>query len=162
MNKSLLFLLLILIGAGTIFFFLPSDENTIRSNLSALAEYASTSPADAPIAALKKASLAAKLCTTPCVIQFEMVNIDRGFDKKVLMNHIIMMKRMLPDTQFTFHDTAIDFPENNKAELVTTLRLKGKMNDNRFTDVYEISIHAEKIKGDWLFSSFSVVEFLKK
>lgn len=162
MNKNLLLLLLILIAAGSAFFFLPNDEKTIRSNLTTLAEYASSSPADTPIAVLKDGSFAAKLCSTPCSIYFESFNIDRDFDRKALTDHILMMKKMLPDTQFTFHDTVIDFPEKNKAELVTTLRLKGKMNDNRFTDVYEISAHAEKIKSNWLFSSFSVVEFLKK
>jgi len=162
LNKNLFLLLLILIGVGTVFFFLPNDEKKIRNHLSTLAEYASSSPADAPMAVLKKVSLAAKLCSTPCSIHFESFNIDRDFDKKALTDHILMMKKMLPDTQFTFHDTAIDFPENNRAELLTTLRLKGKINDNRFTDVYEISIHAEKIKSSWFFSSFRIVEFLQK
>ncbi len=162
MNKNLFLLLLILIAAGAVFFFLQNDEKKIRSNLTTLAEYASSSPADTPIAVLKDVSLAAKLCSTPCSIHFESFNIDQDFDKKALTDHILMMKRMLPDTQFTFHDTVIDFPGDNNADLVTTLRLKGKMNDDRFMDVYEISIHAEKIKSHWFFSSFSVVEFLKK
>ena len=162
MSKNLFLLLLILIAAVAVFFFLPNDEKTIRRNLTTLAEYASSSPADTPIRILKDVSLAAKLCSTPCLIHFESFNIDRDFDKKALTDHILMIKKMLPDTQFTFHDTIIDFPEKNRAELLTTLRLKGKMHDNHFTDVYEINIHAEKTKTNWFFSSFSVVEFLKK
>ena len=162
MNRNLVLFLLILVAAGTFFFLLPNDEKKIRSNLTTLAEYTSSSPADTPIAMLKNVSLAAKLCSTPCSIHIESFHIERDFDKKALTDHILMMKKMLPDTQFTFHDTIIDFPENNRAELMTTLRLKGKISDNRFTDAYEISIDAEKIKSNWFFTSFNVVEFLEK
>ncbi len=161
MNKKL-FLLLLLLTVAAVFLFLPNDDKRIRNNLTSLAEYSSSSPNETALATLKKTTLAAKLCSNPCVIHIESFAVDREFDKKALQDHILMMKKMLPDTHFSFHDTILDFPGNNRAELMTTLQLKGKMNDNRFTDVYEINIHAEKIKSDWFFSSFTVVEFMKQ
>ncbi len=162
MNTKLFLLLLILLTAAAIFLFLPNDEKKICNNLASLAEYSSSAPEETAIAILKKAALAAKLCSNPCVIHIESFTIDREFDTKALTDHILMMKKMLPDTHFSFHDTVLDFPEDDRAELMSTLRLKGKMNDNRFTDVYEISIHAEKIKNGWFFSSFTVVEFMEQ
>lgn len=162
MNRTLLFLLLAVFAAIAVILFLPSDEKKIRANLANLAEYSSSSPEENAIAALKKGALAAKLCSTPCAVQIESFNIGREFDKKALTDHILMMKKMLPDTRFGFHDTVINFPEDDRAELITTLRLKGKIDDTRFTDVYELNIQAEKIKSDWLFSSFTVVEFMEQ
>jgi hypothetical protein len=161
MNKKIL-LVLILIAATAAFFLFPSDEKKIRNNLDSLAEYCSSASKETAIAALKKVALAGKLCSDPCMIQIESFDIHRDFKKKELTDHILMMKKMLPDTHFTFHDTTINFPLDNRAELTTTLRLTGKIDTDRFTEAYELSITADKIDGDWLFSSFSVVEFMEQ
>ena len=162
MNTKLFFLLLILLAAAAVFLFLPNDEKKIRNNLTSLAEYSSSSPEESAITTLKKAAFAAKLCSTPCLVHIDSFNIGREFDNKELTDHILMMKKMLSDTHFSFHDTGISFPENDRAEIMSTLRLKGKIDDTRFTDAYELSIHAKKIKSDWFFFSFTVVEFMEQ
>jgi hypothetical protein len=63
---------------------------------------------------------------------------------------------------FSFHDTVLDIVADNRAEATTTLRLNGKTVDGQFTDAYEIKITVEERDGNWLFSSFAVVEFMKK
>ena len=161
MNKKML-LLLIFIAAAAAFFLFPGDEKKIRSNLSALAEYCSSASEETGIASLKKVALAGKLCSNPCMVQIESFDINRDFSKKELTDHILMMKKIMPGTHFTFHDTTINFPLDNRAELTTTLRLTGKMKNDRFTDAYELSITTDKIDGDWLFSSFRVVEFMEQ
>ncbi len=102
------------------------------------------------------------MCSDPCAVQFLSFSIDRDFDRKELTDHILMMKKTLPTTRFTFHDTSIAFPEENRAAITTTLRLTGKIANDRFTDAYEFDIGAEKIEGKWLFSSFTVVEFMEQ
>ena len=162
-NKTLLILLAaLLVAVGTIFFLLPSDEKKIRRNLASLADYCSSTREETAIEALKKGALAARLCSNPCRVQIESFHIAREFNKKEISDHILMMKKMLANTHFTFHDTVIDFPADKRAEIMTTLRLKGKTEDNRFTEAYEINITVEKKDGDWFFSSFTVVEFLEQ
>jgi hypothetical protein len=73
-----------------------------------------------------------------------------------------MMKKRLPNTSFSFHDTVIDIVDGNRAEVITTLRINGKIVDEQFTDAYELDIVVDKKGGDWRFSSFTVVEFMKK
>jgi hypothetical protein len=51
---------------------------------------------------------------------------------------------------------------DNRAEVITTLRINGRIVDQQFTDAYEIEIVVDKKDGDWRFSSFTVVEFMKK
>lgn len=162
MNKKIV-LFLICMGAATAAFFLfPSDEKKIQSNLNALADYCSTTGNDKAIAALTKISLAGKLCSNPIKVEVQSFDINRDLSRKELTDHILMMKKMLPDTEFTFYDTTILFPEKNRAELTTTLRLSGQVKDNRFTDAYELTIHTDKIDGKWLFSSFKVIEFIEQ
>ncbi len=161
LNKTHI-LLLILAAAATLYLFLPSDEKKIRNNLSSLAEYCSSSPEDAPLAVLKNGALAAKRCSDPCSVEIESLSIEHSFTRKELTDHILLMKKTLGNTTFTFHDTVVEFPEENRADLLSTLRLKGGMEDNRFTDAYEFNISAKKIEGEWLFSSFTVVEFVEQ
>lgn len=140
----------------------PNDEKEIRKNLDTLAEYCSSPKGEATLALVKKGALAARLCTDPCMVHMKSFHIDREFTKKEFTDHMLTMKRMLPETHFTFHDTTVSFPEENLAELSTTLKITGKVTSDRFTDAYELNIQTKKIDGDWLFSSFSVIEFMEQ
>ena len=140
----------------------PNDEKEIRKNLETLAEYCSSPKGEATLAIVKKGAMAAKLCTDPCMVQMESFHINRELSKKEFTNHMLTMKRMLPETRFTFHDTTVIFPEEHLAELTTTLKITGKVTNDRFTNAYELNIHTKKIDGDWLFSSFSVIEFMEQ
>ncbi len=160
--KKTVIAVLILAAAAAIFVLLPGDEKKIRSNLDSLAGYLSTTETDKSLATLQKVSKAGKLCSDPCAVQFQSFNIDRNFDRKELTDHILMMKKMLPGTRFSFHDTSMNFPKEDRADITTTLRLTGKIESDQFTDAYEFAIIAEKIEGKWLFSSFTVVEFMEQ
>ncbi len=161
MNYKILSFALLLVVAGTIFFW-PNDEKKIKGNLNSLAKYCSSIKEESVIGTLQKAALAAKLCTDPCTVQIESLKIDREFRQKELTDRFLMMKKRLPNTGFSFHDTVIEIAGDDRAEVITTLRLNGKTIDEQFTDAYELNILVEKKDGDWLFSSFSVVEFMKK
>jgi hypothetical protein len=162
MNTKIILFLAILLTLGSAFFFWPSDENKISSKLDALAEYCSSENSETVIETLQKATLAAKLCTDPCTVQMASLNIDRQFKQKELADRLLMMKKRLPDTSFNFHDTNIEILPDNRAEIITTIRLNGKSINGEFTDAYELNITVVKDEGEWLFSSFFVVEFMKK
>ena len=159
-KKYLLIIILLFVGAAI--YFLPSDEKQIRGHLDSLAEYCSSAQGEPVIETLKKATQAAKLCTAPCAVQIESVNIDRELSLKEISDHILMMKKRLVNTTFSFHDTSVVFPIDNFAEIVTTLRLNGETVGQQFTDAYEVKISVVKKDGSWLFSSFEVVEFMEK
>lgn len=161
-NKTVFLALAITLLIGGAVFFLPSDEKKIRDNLESLAEYCSTVKSESVIATLQKVTFAAKLCTVPCKIHIESSQVDREFDPKDLTDRLLMMKKRLSNTTFSFEDTVVDVPGEDRATVLTTLRLNGEAVDGRFTDAYEMNITVEKQDGDWLFSSFTVVEFIKK
>jgi len=159
--KLLLFLAILLIAGGGVLF-LPGDEKKIRKNLTSFAEYCSSIKGEPVLETLQKTARAAKLCTDPCRVQIDSFKIDREFSQKELTDHILMMKKRLPSTSFSFHDTVVNILGDDKGDVSTTLRLNGKTADGKFTDAYEINITAEKKDGSWLFSSFTVVEFIEK
>lgn len=161
MNKIIALFLLFML-AGALYVLLPGDERKILNTLDSLADYCSTTGNDKALAALTKISKAGKLFTSPCKMEVESFDIDRELDRKEITDHILMMKKMLPETSFTFSDTDITFSGDNRAELRTTLKLNGKTRDQRFTDAYELRIITEKIEGTWLFSTVKVVEFLER
>jgi len=155
-------LIIILLAAAALYFLLPNDEKILRKNLTSLADACSSPAKETAIPALQKVLQAGKLCSDPCTIQIESFRINHNYSKKELTDHIFMLKKMTPGTHFSFHDTEITFPKDARAEIACTLRLDGKIKDQRFTDAYELNVQAEKINGDWLFSSFTVVEFMEQ
>jgi hypothetical protein len=160
-NKIIILLAIFLVILGAIFFW-PSDEKKIRVNLDSLAEYCSSTEKEAGLETLQKVALAAKLCTNPCTVQIESFKIDHQFSRKEITDRLLMMKKRLPNTVFSFHDTVLAIVADNRAEVTTTLRLNGETADEQFTDAYEFNIIVEKKDRSWLFSSFAVVEFMKK
>ncbi len=162
MNGKMLALCTILVTAALFFFLLPSDEKEIRHNLELLAKHISSADDEGTLSTLTKARSAVNLCTESCTIDIESFHIKQQLSRKDISDHIIMLKKMLPDTRFTFNDIQIDFTEENKALINTTLSLNGKTKDQRFTDAYELKSSVVKIDGDWLFSSFTVVEFMER
>jgi hypothetical protein len=162
MNNKILLTAILLVVCGAILFLWPSDEKKIRGKLASLAEYCSTGQEEQVLETMKKAAQAANLCTEPCSVRVESLKIDREFSQKELNERFLMMKKRLPDTEFNFHDTVVDIAGDERAEITTTLRIVGTIVDEQITDAYEIDITTEKIDGDWLFSSFTVVEFMKK
>ena len=162
MNTKIPLFLVLLLTLGSTFFFWPSAEKEISANLDLLAEYCSSDKNETALETLQKARLAAKLCTDPCTVQMTSLNIDRQFKQKELTDRFLMMKKRLPETSFSFHDTDIKILPDNRAEVITTIRLNGKSVHGEFTDAYELNITVARTDGEWLFSSFTVAEFMKK
>lgn len=160
-NKIVLFLAISLI-IGSAFFLWSSDEKKISGKLDALADYCSSDKNETVIETLQKATLAAKLCTDPCTVKMESLNINRQFGRKEFTDRLLMMKKRLPETSFSFHDTDINIVDGNQADVITTLRLNGNSVNGEFTDAYEMNITVVKNDDSWHFSSFTVVEFMKK
>ncbi len=160
-NRKSIIAVLLLLTAVITFFLLPGDEKKIRSNLSSLADYCSTPQQEPMLEALKKASLTAKLCAIPCRVSIDSLDLDRDLSQKEISNHLLMMKKQMVATRFTFHDITVQIT-GRQAAISTTLRLKGNTMNGRFTDAYEFDIRAVKTDGKWLFSSFHVVEFMER
>lgn len=163
MSSRSIFLLVCIVAliSGAIFF-LPTDEKKIKDNLSSLADYCSTNTNESVIESLTKATAASKLCTSPCRVEIQSRKINREFSQKEFSDNILILKKRLPNTSFHFDDVSIELLSKTQANAIATVRLNGRSNDGQFTDAYEVDIAIEKIEGDWLFSSFTVVEFMVK
>jgi len=162
MNRKILVIASLLLSGLLLFWLLPNDEKKIRKNLQQLAEFCSSKKGEGTIVTLSSVGKAAKLCSDPCAVEVESFDIKNAFVRKELSNHLLMMKRMLPDTIFTFSDTQVNFPREDKALVTTTISLRGKTKNQRFTDAYELDIVVQKTDGQWLFSAFTVVEFMER
>ncbi len=161
-NRSIFLLVSIVVLVSGAIFFLPNDESQIKENLSLLAESCSTKVGESVIESLTKATAASKLCTSPCRVEIQSRKIDKEFSPKEVSDNILILNKRLPDTTFHFEDINIELPTKTEANVITTIRLNGRSTEGQFTDAYEVDITLVKIDGDWLFSSFTVVEFMIK
>ncbi len=111
---------------------------------------------------LKKAAMAVKLCKIPFHVNFQSRRIDREFSRKELTDRILLVKKTAVGTRFSFEDIQVTIADKQQADITATLRVDGRSPDGASIDAYETHLGAEKIEGDWLFSSFTVVEFMEK
>lgn len=162
MNKKILALCTILIAATLLFFLLPNDEKEIRRNMELLAEYSSSTDNDGTLSTITKSRSAANLCTKNCAIDIESYHAKQHLSRKEISDHIVLLKKMMPGTRFTFDDIHIDFQGENKALINATLSLNSKTEHQHFTDAYELKSSVVKVDGDWFFSSFTVVQFMER
>lgn len=162
MNKNSIVILCLIFFGAFLFWLFPNDEKEIRSNLSQLAEFCSSTEGTASLVIISNVGNAAKLCYEPSSFDIESFDIKRELIRKEISQHLLMMKRMLPDTHFAFNDIQISFSQKDIALITTTVSLRGKTKNQQFTDAYEVDIVARKTDGDWLFSSFTVVEFMER
>lgn len=161
-SKKWVAILAIALLVAVTLFFLPNDHKRIAGKMDELAENCSSDKGEAVFLTLKKAAAVAKLCTDPCRVTIPSMKVDGHKSQKEISDHLLMIKKRLPGTIFSFHDTTIDLSGEESADVVTTLKLEGQSASGRFVDVYEIDIRMEKNQGDWLFSSFTVVEFINR
>ncbi|MBU1565134.1 MAG: hypothetical protein KJ630_05845 [Proteobacteria bacterium] len=150
------------LAVGCALFLWPSNEKKIKANLTKLADYCSTQQEEAVMESLQKALQAVKLCADPSTVQIESLRIDRTFNQPELKDHILLLKKRLPNTTFTFHDTIVNLPGGNKADVTSTLRISGNIASDQIADAYELRILLIKADGAWHFSSLTAVEFLKE
>ena len=153
MNRKIIVIVSLLLSGTLLFWLLPNDEKEIRKNLHQLAALCSSTEGEATITILNSVRKAAKLCRDPCAVKVESFDINGAFSHREFSNYLLMMKRTLPDTHFTFSDTQINFLQEDKAFITTTLSLRGKIKQQRFTDAYELDIIALKTEGKWIFSA---------
>jgi len=156
------FVIIMVAAVGAWYFLRDSDEQILRDNLNRLALYCSTASEEQVFETLQKVSSAVKLCADPCLVDIPSFSIHQSLPAKALNDHLLLMKKRLVGTTFHFDDTQVSLVSEKNAAIITTLRLTGKTVDGRFTDVYEIDAKAGKINGNWLFTSFGVVEFIKQ
>ncbi|MGW8194515.1 MAG: hypothetical protein ACWGOX_09650 [Desulforhopalus sp.] len=161
-RKSLTVVLAIVLVVAAVLYLLPNDKKIIIKQLDFLAESCSSRQGETAFELLKKAAAVAQLCADPCSVQVESLKIDGRLSRPEVRDHVLAMKKRLPGTIFSFHDTSVDVSGENIATIVTTLKLEGESVSGRFVDAYEIDITMEKDQGKWLFSSFVVVEFVNK
>lgn len=162
MNRNLFIILVLVLIVGVGFWLWPNDEKTIRKNLHQLAAFCSTAKESASMANMTDARGAAKLCAAQCSVEIESFHIQQTFSQQEISQHILFMKHTLAESHFAFKDITITFPSQTEAKITATLSLQTKTKDQRFTDAYELDIVSQKSDGDWLFSAFTVVEFMER
>ena len=162
MKKYVGALLLIVVFGAAFFFLRFSDELQLKKNLVLMAEFCTTEVGEPVLTFAKKVSSATALCTDPCQVEIASLKIKKSYSLQELRDNILLMKKRLAGTGFSFDDPSIDLTDEAHAEITATLLLNGQNVNGRFTDAYEVLIGARKVEKKWLFSSFTVVEFMER
>jgi hypothetical protein len=156
-------LLAVLVGAGVWGWRIlhPSAEQVIRKRFAALAQTASFSAQQSPLARLAKAAKLADFCTPDVQITVETSGRSRqtfsGRDE--LLAAAAGAQSMVGSLTVEFVDVSVKVSEDKQSATVN-LTVKGKVSGEKDTLVQELEILLNNVKGDWLISRVETVKTL--
>jgi hypothetical protein len=141
----------------------PSEEKKVRKQFKALSNVVSKEPGENVFTTARKAQEIVPLFDENCELIIPEDSVSALFRRGEITNYVIRGRTQFSDLSLTFVDLSITFPERGTAKVVLTAKLKGKIvNGDRMDETREVQSTLKKIKRKWYFTTFEVVEVLKK
>jgi hypothetical protein len=162
-SRNVVLLLVVLtLAVGSFYFLSPGKEKQVRKQLTRLTEYADKEPAEPTLTTVAKAARIGSLFSDPCFLEIENPPMNGSYSRKEVMDRINMARNYFSQLKVSFHDIGIEFPEELRADVVLTMRLIGKRDNEDYTDTREVEFTMEKPEKKWLISRVHLVEVLEQ
>jgi len=164
MKKTVLFLLVCgLLGALAYFFLHSSREEQVRGQLERLCEYVHKKGDEPPLDSLTRAVRTGTLFSESCQVYFDNPRVEGRLNRKELARRISLARNSFSLLTLSFHDISMRFPEDNRADISLTMRIRGRLRGGEaFADVRELVMGMERADGEWLISLVEEVQVLER
>ena len=143
--------------------FWQSEEAKIRKQFEFIAEKIEKRPGESPIIAAAKAKQIRKVFAERCRIDAPAYSASRDILSDELPAIVFRMRSEYSAISLTFHDFAIELPEQDTAQVNVTAVMEGKSASGEpVEDIHELKCILQKIDEVWRLKEIGVVEVLKK
>ncbi len=140
-----------------------SDEKKVKKQFTLLSELASKDRSESIIATAQKMQKIGPLFDNRCELKTHLDYLSGTFTPEEIMSHGARGRALFSRFSLHFSDLKIRFPAEGLAEATLTVRASGTLTDGQHLDeIHEVESTLKKIEKKWLFSSFWVVEVLKR
>lgn len=154
---------LALFAVFAVLYLFPSDRAKIRKQFETLSILVSKEKGESGIIMAYKVNALASLFADNCSFEFSQNYMAGEYSPEQITSHATKGRAQFSKISLTFYDIVPDI-QKDVAVVETTVRFNGEIkNSARFAEeTREIQCRLNKIDGKWKFTSFKVVEVLRK
>jgi hypothetical protein len=156
----------VLIGILVAYYLLPSEEKKVRRQFELLSQYVSKEPGEDLFSMANRVKNIGRLFADPSEFKIEgdpFYSFSGSYSREELSAYALRGRSYFSKLSLKFHDLKVEFSERETAKVNLTARLTGKsIAGENVDEPREMLCVLKKIEKRWLFSSFEVVEVLKR
>ena len=163
MKVLIIAFLIVMVGLLAAFLFFPSEEKKVKKRFSLLSEQISKEPKENAFVMANKIKGITALFWENCNFTVSDYSLSGNYTRQEISGIALRGRAHFLNLGLKFYDLKVSFPERDLAHVNLTARLTGKSVYGEHVDeTRELICLLKKIEKKWLFSSFEVIEVLKR
>lgn len=155
-------ILIVIAAAAAAPFLFKSEESRIRIQFDGLSSALAKTGDENLLSTAAKSKEAANYFAATCAIQAPYQELSGTLAKQDIAATIAQIRTQCGELSVKFSDLKIEPVQGTTAKASLTIRVHAVIRGDRMSDVREFESTLSKIDGKWLFTSFTVVEVMKK
>jgi len=163
MKYLIIALLIVMVGILATLLFFPSEEKKVKKRFVLLSEYMLKDPGENTFVMANKIKGISALFGENCNFTVSDYSLSGNYTREEISGIALRGRAHFSNLGLKFYDLKISFPEKDLAQVNSTARLTGKSVYGEHVDeTRELICLLKKVEKKWLFSSFEVIEVLKR
>ena len=155
--------LIVMVGILATFLFFPSEEKKVEKKFTLLSEHMSKDPGENTFIMANKIKGISALFGENCNFTVSDYSLSGNYTREEISGIALRGRAHFSTLGLKFYDLKVSFPEKDLAQVNLTARLTGKSVYGEHVDeTRELICLLKKVEKKWLFSSFEVIEVLKR
>ncbi len=155
--------LIVMIGIFAAFLFFPSEEKKVKKQFVLLSEHTSKEPGENTFIMANRIKGIKALFAENCDFKVPDYSLSDLYTREEISGIALRGRAHFSNLGLKFYDVKVSFPEKDVARVNLTGRLTGKsVYGEQVDETRELRCLLKKVEKKWLFSSFEVIEVLKK
>jgi hypothetical protein len=162
--KSLIIAFLIaIVGISVTFLFFPNEEKKVKKRFVLLSEHVSKDSGENTFVMANKIKGTSALFGENCNFAVLDYSLSGNYTREEISGIALRGRAHFSTLSLKFYDLKVSFPEKDLAQVNLTARLTGKsVYGEQADETRELICLLKKVEKKWFFSSFEVIEVLKR
>ncbi len=140
-----------------------SEERKVKKRFNSLAEWVSKDQDENNFTMTRKTLGIGTLFAPTCSLETHIDSVSGSYTCQEISSLATRGRLRFSTLSLRFYDLNIEFPEKDRARVILTAQLSGKLtNGEVVNDTLELESDLKKSDKTWLFTAFEVVEVLEK
>jgi hypothetical protein len=156
-------LLIVVVGISAMFFLFPSEEKKVKKRFALLSEHVLKDPAETTFVMANQIRGITALFWENCNLTVSDYSLSGKYTREEISGIALRGRAHFSSLGLNFYDLKVSFPGKYLAQVNLTARLTGKsVYGEQVDETRELICLLKKVEKKWLFSSFEVIEVLRK
>jgi len=163
MKYLIVALLIGIVGILAAFLFFPNEEKKVKKRFTLLSGHMLKDPGESTFIMANKIKGISALFGENCNFAVSDYSLSGSYTREEISGMALRGRAHFSTLGLKFYDLKVSFPEKDLTQVNLTARLTGKSVYGEHVDeTRELICLLKKVEKKWLFSSFEVVEVLKR